>query len=201
MSERERWVIYPLLFLALGAALRDKLFDRTTTRSIVCQELTVVDEQPVGNQPVRVLARIGRAQSATSGGPNGSLFVNGELEVVDEAVRGQRVLTVPIVKIGRDSRVRVGTSSGFLVLNGQLQANRINADQYTFRGLPFVPSLQAIIPWSPTDLMQALRSQVPMPPRQPSAAEATPQQSSDAASDPQTKSPTNSPLADPPENR
>ena len=25
MTERERWIVYPLLFLALGAALRDKL--------------------------------------------------------------------------------------------------------------------------------------------------------------------------------
>ena len=25
MSERERWIVYPLLFFALGAALRDKL--------------------------------------------------------------------------------------------------------------------------------------------------------------------------------
>jgi hypothetical protein len=31
MTERERWIVYPLLFLALGAALRDKLVDRTTT--------------------------------------------------------------------------------------------------------------------------------------------------------------------------
>ena len=54
MSERERWVVYPLLFLALGAALRDKLVDRTTTKSIVCQELTIVDEEPDGQNPVRV---------------------------------------------------------------------------------------------------------------------------------------------------
>ena len=45
MTERERWIVYPLLFLALGAALRDKLVDRTTTKSIVCQELTIVDEE------------------------------------------------------------------------------------------------------------------------------------------------------------
>lgn len=32
MSERERWVIYPLLFLALGVALRDKVMHRVETR-------------------------------------------------------------------------------------------------------------------------------------------------------------------------
>ena len=101
MSERERWVVYPLLFLALGAALRDKLFDRTTTKSIVCQELTVIDEEPVGRQPARILAKIGRAESATGGPPSGFLFVNGQFEVVSEATDGQRYVTVPLATIGR----------------------------------------------------------------------------------------------------
>lgn len=81
MSERERWVVYPLLFLALGAALRDKLVDRTTTKSIVCQELTVVEEEPDGHRPVRVLARIGRNEAATNSAAAGYLIVNGEVAV------------------------------------------------------------------------------------------------------------------------
>ena len=28
MSERERWIVYPLLLFALGAAIRDKLMQR-----------------------------------------------------------------------------------------------------------------------------------------------------------------------------
>ena len=28
MSTRERWIVYPLLFLALGAALRDKIIGK-----------------------------------------------------------------------------------------------------------------------------------------------------------------------------
>ncbi len=39
MSERERWIIYPLLFLALGAALRDKLIKQTTADKVICEEL------------------------------------------------------------------------------------------------------------------------------------------------------------------
>lgn len=81
MTERERWVVYPLLFLALGAALRDKLVDRTTTKSIVCQELTVVEEEPIGNQPVRVLAKIGRTEATSSAPARGYLVVNGEVAV------------------------------------------------------------------------------------------------------------------------
>ena len=49
MTERERWIVYPLLFLALGAGLRDKLFDQTRTKSIECQELTVSAEERVGS--------------------------------------------------------------------------------------------------------------------------------------------------------
>lgn len=90
MSERERWIVYPLLFLALGAALRDKLFDMTTSKRIVCQELTVVDEEPVGLRPARVLARIGRADGLPSTSPPvGILFVDGQVEVNGAVVARQ----------------------------------------------------------------------------------------------------------------
>ena len=64
MSERERWIVYPLLFFALGAAIRDKLFHQVTTvdlgaesiraHDIVCESLTIVD--PVN--PTRKLAQL-----------------------------------------------------------------------------------------------------------------------------------------------
>jgi hypothetical protein len=80
MSERERWVVYPLLFLALGAALRDKLIDRTMTKSIVCQELTILDDDSTTHAP-RVLARIGRTEPTDATPSLGYLFVNGEVDV------------------------------------------------------------------------------------------------------------------------
>jgi hypothetical protein len=48
MNERERWIVYPLLFFALGAALRDKFLQRVTTdeliaKRIVCEDLAVRD--------------------------------------------------------------------------------------------------------------------------------------------------------------
>jgi hypothetical protein len=43
MSERERWIVYPLLFLALGAALRDKLLKQTVAKRLICEELYVLD--------------------------------------------------------------------------------------------------------------------------------------------------------------
>lgn len=39
MTERERWIVYPLLFLALGSALRDKLLQQTTSKTIRCEEM------------------------------------------------------------------------------------------------------------------------------------------------------------------
>jgi hypothetical protein len=83
MSERERWVVYPLLFLALGVALRDK-FVGTTSRTIHCQELVVEDEAS-GNEQPRIIAKIGRFD------PNGrveGIFVNGVVNAEQYALVG-----------------------------------------------------------------------------------------------------------------
>lgn len=80
MTERERWIVYPLLFLALGAALRDKLFDTTMSRRIVCQELVVVDEgkYPQGRQE---LVRIGAVEIPTAANRRiGRIEVNGQID-------------------------------------------------------------------------------------------------------------------------
>jgi hypothetical protein len=43
MSTRERWIVYPLLFLALGLALRDKVYppSKFTARSVRAEEMLV----------------------------------------------------------------------------------------------------------------------------------------------------------------
>jgi hypothetical protein len=80
MTDRERWIVYPLLFLALGASLRDKLGGRTTNKSIVCQDLRIEDEA-VGNQPPRLLAMIGRTEATATTPSRGVLIINGEVAV------------------------------------------------------------------------------------------------------------------------
>ena len=45
MSSRERWTIYPLLFLALGIAMKDKVTKSVTADSVSCKMLTVTDRQ------------------------------------------------------------------------------------------------------------------------------------------------------------
>ena len=59
MNERERWIIYPLLFFALGAALRDKFThevktDQLRAGKILCEELVVFDSE----KPDRAVAKL-----------------------------------------------------------------------------------------------------------------------------------------------
>ena len=60
MSERERWIVYPLLFFALGAGLRDKLLQRVESKEVICESLTIIDQ----DQPLVPLAEIGSKQTA-----------------------------------------------------------------------------------------------------------------------------------------
>jgi len=74
MSQRERWVVYPLLFLALGLALRDKLVPSrlkawSLDAAIVrCDQLEVLDGE--GNPRVR-LGVVGRGGQVELDTPEG----------------------------------------------------------------------------------------------------------------------------------
>jgi hypothetical protein len=107
MNERERWIVYPLLFLALGAALRDKLIDRTTTKRIVCEELmvceelTLVDGAPTGQQPPRTLVQIGRANASPGNIAKGFMIVDGHVRVMgqldaNQFAYGGHPLSIPL---------------------------------------------------------------------------------------------------------
>lgn len=50
MSSRERWTVYPLLFLTLGIALKDKVTRVVNTELVTCRRLFVTD--PMGNTQV-----------------------------------------------------------------------------------------------------------------------------------------------------
>lgn len=66
MSERERWIVYPLLFFALGAAVRDKILHRIDAKEIYCESLKIVDQK---NPTGRPLAELG-IQRARLNDPN-----------------------------------------------------------------------------------------------------------------------------------
>lgn len=74
MNERERWIIYPLLFFALGAALRDKFTQQVTTDrlfagKILCEEISVVDSE----KPDRIVAQLS-SNPPQRGNPNAERY-------------------------------------------------------------------------------------------------------------------------------
>src|SRR4029079_15184206 len=149
MTERERWIVYPLLFLALGAALRDKLVDRTTTKSIVCQELSIVDEGSPGQLSQRTLTRIGRAKPTSGGKSVGYFQINGDVELVDDDLAENSRARV-LVKLGRTDPPPNVPSTGYANVDGI-----INARQYIYQGIPIVP-LQ-VVPGMPLpNVLQAV---------------------------------------------
>lgn len=90
MTERERWIVYPLLFLALGAAMRDKIFNLTRTQQVLCERLAVYRD---GDQrfPVAILG-----SERQAGNPLGDMIqvnhIRSRVIDVDEIrYRGRRV--------------------------------------------------------------------------------------------------------------
>jgi hypothetical protein len=139
MTERERWIVYPLLFLALGAALRDKLVDRTTTKSIVCQELSIVDEEVIGQLSQRTLVKIGGTKPKPGGKSMGSFQINGDVELVDDDLNEHSPLRV-LVKLGRTDPPPNVPSNGYAYVKGEVIVDGIvHSRQYTYQGIPFVP--------------------------------------------------------------
>jgi hypothetical protein len=85
MTERERWIVYPLLFFALGAALRDKFTHQVRTDELFagkvwCEELNVTDSET----PDRVVAKLS-SNPPERGNPDGQRF--GVLVLIDSENR------------------------------------------------------------------------------------------------------------------
>ena len=81
MSERERWIVYPLIFFALGAALRDKILQRVEAKEIICESVKIVDlqnptiplavlgfQRAPSNDPTQLADRVGRLRLVDSEG-------------------------------------------------------------------------------------------------------------------------------------
>jgi hypothetical protein len=85
MNDRERWTVYPLLFLTLGIAVKDKIVRLTDADTVNCQRLIVHDRQ---NRPQVIIAST----------PDGGLLTDAEtiacrrLIVQDEHGRRQVVI-------------------------------------------------------------------------------------------------------------
>lgn len=133
MTERERWIVYPLLFLALGAALRDKLSEHTKTRSLECQELIVYGEDGPGQPPVP-LVQIGSVKRDSADQPHlGQLIVNGVVQANEMHAMG--------------------------IQAQHIQASRVNADNYFFHRMPLSPVMRAVPGATPVDPAQLQQMQ------------------------------------------
>jgi hypothetical protein len=165
--------------------LRDKLIDRTTTKSIVCQELIVVDEQPLGREPV-LLARIGPQESDNGdSSPGGELLLNGQFAIVDPGPAGPNQTIKKVVRIGRGP-AKGGPTIGYIWLAGEMMVNGpINAMYYAYQGVPFAPALRRMLPVQPG---------ATAPGEQPAPPQASPSDQPEAA--PQTSPPAQAPESD-----
>jgi hypothetical protein len=89
VTDRERWIVYPLLFLALGSALRDKLAKQTQAKQIVCEQLLLVDND---GRPAAALT--GNELRFDVGGIGNGHIVGGKIEALTFLQRGQPVLSL-----------------------------------------------------------------------------------------------------------
>jgi hypothetical protein len=68
MTDRERWTVYPLLFLTLGIAVKDKIAGRSTADTVLCNTLVVHDRK--GKEQVVISSSPVGGQVVTLGGKN-----------------------------------------------------------------------------------------------------------------------------------
>lgn len=150
MSERERWIVYPLLMFALGAAVRDKLMQRVESKEIRCETLQIVDHQDPGktlaelsfrrainNDPTQLADRVGTLQLRDSDGRPvcdiatdvivGRLVAH-QLRVVDPQFRPLVIAgTEPEPALSLDQGVGAVSYQGVIYLNNQRLGLRLAA--------------------------------------------------------------------------
>lgn len=91
MTHRERWTVYPLLFLSLGVALRDKIAPTFEAEQIRCRAIAVTDAEgdevlsmqgdPQGGR-LAVLDAAGRQIAILGGGSGGAVVSRLQAEAV-----------------------------------------------------------------------------------------------------------------------
>lgn len=152
MSERERWIVYPLLMFALGAAVRDKLMQRIESKEIVCESLQIIDQQDpdktlahltfkqaVNTDPTRLADRVGTLQIRDSDGRTvceigtdvmvGRLVAR-QLLVVDPQSRARVLVgTEPQPAFFMDQATGAVSYQGVIYLNNQPLAVRLGPPQ------------------------------------------------------------------------
>ncbi len=98
MTERERWTVYPLLFLALGIAVKDKVVRVADVDTVQCNRLVVQDRQ-------------GKEQAVLAATPTGSVMRAGVIDS-DSSRTGRLVVHD---RQGREQVVIVSSPAGGLI--------------------------------------------------------------------------------------
>ena len=74
MTSRERWTVYPLLFLTLGITLKDKVTKEITTERVNCRSMVVTDRE---GKPQISLASTPTGGSVRIPSPRGTMWMLG----------------------------------------------------------------------------------------------------------------------------
>lgn len=148
MTERERWIVYPLLFLALGASLRDKLAKQTRSQQIVCQELFIVNDR---GEPVARLAEGSLMLEGTDNSP-GMLTVG---VIQTNSIQTQNLQAQNIVQRGKPVGDVVSWGR-LLQFFQQLGLIHVTPTQ-TVPGVPALPPA-TLLPVRPSPAMPAIES-------------------------------------------
>jgi hypothetical protein len=155
MSTRERWIVYPLLFLTLGIVMRDKVFPQrhfsdVSAERIHCGQLQVEQVASAGGIAVR---RLQCSDEMAAGKIRcGQLQVDGGVAAGGFAVRSDQPNGLPTVLIGTEARTHGGiiqtmSSAGApLVLlqptdsGGVVRASQVVQGKAAFPEKPKTPS-------------------------------------------------------------
>lgn len=107
MTDRERWIVYPLIFLALGVALRDKI-----TRTLESVELIGGETMQIDLKRGIVAGEATRAQIDFAGGQIQAETIRCKKLVVEQEIHtnqivSQRAAAQEIVVVSPDGAIRI----------------------------------------------------------------------------------------------
>jgi len=177
MNERERWIVYPLLFFALGTALREKIdfFEGVG----IPQEQVIAKRIVLVNDNFETMAVLGSNKKGTNGEmqlfhklPDQSLQLRYSIEIDSQ---GQVLIKSPGEMLFQPQGQLMFQSQGQIVFQSQGQVIFIPPLQLQIPGFMLFPTMQ---------LQQLLQRQQQPPatppraaPREPKAAPSKPEQS------------------------
>lgn len=137
MTDRERWTVYPLLFLALGVSLKDKMVrsvntDEVHAKKVVCSELLVAGPQGIadvraagGNLQARSLVVTDPGSNKQVRLASGEVFATGDMKapalvcnaMVIAGADGKQAVTASFNEYGGFVRT-TGSQSGVMSFLG-----------------------------------------------------------------------------------